>query len=252
MRWFAPVDCGWGSLIRHIFSAGSYPQMFAFDHPWGGSTAIKADVFRKSTLKARWCKALCEDSAVTGPLRELGLKLVWVPAATNINPESINFQASLRFVQRQLLCVRLDHVDWPVLLACNLFNVVSVLVLLVLAGVGIGMDRWDWLGLGVGLIAAFAVTMYAALTTGEVIIRRNHRIRGLTPPPIVWTWRMLPAFFYTQFISMIYVWKAHHLQRVAWRGINYAISGPGDIRLEKYEPYQPQSEHVETKHHSTV
>src|ERR1051325_148737 len=186
MRWFAPVDCGWGSLIRHIFSAGSYPQMFAFDHPWGGSTAIKADGFCKYNLKARWGKTPREDSGVHRPVRELGLKLVWVPAATNINPESINFQASLRFVQRQLLCVRLDHVDWPVLLACNLFNVVSVLVLLVLAGVGIGMERWDWLGLGVGLIAAFAVTMYAALTTREGIICRTHSIRGLAPPPTRW------------------------------------------------------------------
>lgn len=252
MRWFAPLDAGWGSLIRHIFNAGSYPQMFAFDHAWGGSVSIRADVLRRSSLKARWCKALCEDSAITGPLRELGLKLVFVPAATNINAEVIHFDASLRFVQRQLLCVRLDHVDWQRLLACNMFNVGAVVSLMIISGIGSAVERWDWFGIGAGLLATFVVAMYAGMTTAEVVIRRNQRIRGLTPPPIVWTWRMIPAFFYTQYVCMKLLWQAHHLRKVTWRGINYAIAGPGDIRLEKYEPYQPQPEQVKSSQHSAI
>ncbi len=250
IRWFAPVDCGWGSLIRYVFNAGSYPQMFAFDHAWGGSVAIRADVFRRSSLKSRWCRALCEDSAITGPLRELGLKLVFVPAATNINTESINFQASLRFIQRQLLCVRLDHVDWPVLLAYNLFNATAVVALLAIAAVGIGVERWDWFAVAVGLLVTFSATLHLALMTAEVIIRRNHRLRGLNSPAIVWTFRMIPAFIYTQFVCMKFLWRAHFLKQVAWRGINYAIRGPGDISLEKYEAYQPQPE--QAPDHSAV
>ncbi len=252
IRWFAPVDGGFGSLVRHIFNAGSYPQMFAFDHAWGGSVAIRMELFRRSNLKQRWCQALCEDSAITGPMREMGLKMVWVPAATNTNQESITFDASLRFVQRQLLCVRLDHVDWPILLACNMYNSFAVTALAILTGVSIYLERWDWAGMAAGLIGLFAGGMFSGLLTAEFVIRRNYRLRGVPIPPIVWNWKMIPAFVFTQFICMRYLWRAHHLKQVAWRGIQYAIQGPGNIRLEKYEPYQPPEHVSSSSHHSTV
>lgn len=251
IRWFAPVDAGWGSLIRHIYNAGSAPQMHAFDYAWGGSLAIRADVFRRSSLKKRWDHALCEDGAVTGPLREMGLKLVFVPAATNTNLESIRFDAALRFVQRQLLCVRLDHCDWPRLLAANMFNTFSVAGLALACGSGIYLERWDWAGVAAGLIGLFAGGMFAGLNMAEYTIRRNYRLRGLPAPPMVWTWRMLPAFLLTQAIAMYYFRRAQNLKQVAWRGIKYAIQGPGNIRMEKYEPYQPP-EQAAPSHHSTV
>lgn len=252
IRWFAPVDGGWGSLIRHIFNAGSYPQMFAFDHAWGGSVAIRADVFRKSTLKERWCKAFCEDAAVAAPVREMGLKFVWVPAATNTNQESISFRHSLRFIQRQLVCTRLDHVDWPVLLACNMYNVFSLVGLAAMAGVSAYLERWDWAGVAGGLIGLFVVAMFVAMNLAEFVIRRNYRVRGVPVPPYVWTWKMLPAFLFTQAFCMFALWRAHRMRRVAWRGIQYQIDGPGNIRLEKYEPYQPPQEQASSSHHSAV
>ncbi|MBI2807083.1 MAG: glycosyltransferase family 2 protein [Planctomycetes bacterium] len=251
IRWYAPSDAGWGSLVRHIYNVGSFPQMFAFDHPWGGSAAIRTELFRKSTLTERWCQALCEDSAVTGPLRELGLKLVWVPGAANINPESIGFKACLSFLQRQILCVRLDHVDWPKLLACNMISTFALAALVTLCGVSVWLQRWDWALIAGGIVVFFAVAMYAGLTTGELVIRRNLRMRGLTPPPLVWTWKMIPAFFLTQALCMYFLVRAHFVRRVAWRGVHYAIAGPGNIRLEKYEPYQPP-EQTAPSHHSTV
>src|SRR5690242_16543335 len=95
---------------------------------------------------------LCEDNALTGPLRELNLKLILVPNATNINTESISFPASLRFVQRQLLCVRLDHVHWRLLLGCNLMHVGALLALAALGAYGIFAHRWDWVALSGGLL----------------------------------------------------------------------------------------------------
>lgn len=248
MRWFAPVDRGWGSLVRHIFNAGSYPQMLAFDHPWGGSMTIRTEVFRRSTLKQRWCRSLCEDSALTRPLRETGMKLVFVPAATNINRESITFDASLRFILRQLLCVRLDHVDWPVLLALNMVNSFAVSCLIVLAIAGVCLEEWTWVAAGGGILALFVGGLASALATAEVVIRRNFRLRGQTPPPIVWTWKMIPAFLYTQFICMQLLLRAHYLKQISWRGIPYAIDGPGAIRLEKYEPFQAPAQPPSPQH----
>lgn len=251
MRWFAPLDGGWGSLMRHIYNAGSFPQMFAFDHPWGGSVAIRADIVRRSQLQDRWRRALCEDSAITGPLRQMGLKLVYVPGATNINQESITYEASYRFIQRQLLCVRLDHVDWPILLACNTFNTLCLTALTIVAVSGAMLQRWDWLGFSSAILAAFAFFMFAPLPVAELVIRRNHRKRGLVPPPMVWTWRMVPAFFFTHFVSMKLLWQAQFLRRVAWRGIHYSIAGPGDIQLEQYRPYESPNKSLSDMH-STV
>lgn len=251
MRWFAPVDRSWGSLLRHIFNIGSYPQMFIYDHPWGGSMAIRADVVRESSLKLRWCQALCEDSATTGPVHEMGLKMVFVPAATQINAEHISWLASLRFVQRQLLCVRLDHVDWPHLLSMNMLHVFAIVALVGLAGVGVMIERWDWTLIGGGILGVLNAGLFAGINTAEHVIRRNFRIRGIEPPPIVWTWKMLPMLFLTQFICMYYLMRAHVLRQVAWRGINYIIQGQQEIRLEEYKPYQPPDTSTSSQH-STV
>ncbi|MBI3821972.1 MAG: glycosyltransferase family 2 protein [Planctomycetes bacterium] len=251
IRWFAPVDRGWGSLIRHIFNTGSYPQMFAFDHVWGGSVALRAELFQQTTLSKRLGQAFCEDAAITGPVREKGLKIVWVPAATNTNQESVTLSASLRFIQRQLVCTRLDHIDWPILLACNMYNTFAIAALAVLTGVGVYLERWDWAGIAAGLIASFAVAMFAALNMAEFVIRRNYRVRGVPAPPMVWTWKMLPGFFFTQAVCMLFLWRAHNIRRVDWRGIEYAIDGPGKIRMEKYQPYQPP-DHASAPHHSAM
>ena len=111
--------------------------------------------------------------------------------------------------------------------------------------------RWEWCGLGSGLVATCAVAMYAGMTVGEFVVRRNYWLRGLMPAPIVWTWRLVPAFFYTQYLCMKLMWQARGLRQVAWRGVNYTIQGPGDIRLDKYVPYEPAKE-VESPRHSAI
>jgi len=164
---------------------------------------------------------------------------VIVPAATHINTETITFENSIRFIQRQFVCTRLDHVDWPILLASNMFHAAAVLSLIIAVVIGIAVESMEVIGAGVGILALFAGSMYAALMTAECLIRRNYRLRGLAPPPLVWTWKMLPAFFLTQVVCMVLLVRAHFAQQVTWRGIQYNIDGPGKIQLEKYEPYQP-------------
>src|SRR5207249_7179328 len=51
IRWFAPPE-GWGSLVRHLYNAGSLPQMFVFDLAWGGSLALRGCVARSERLRA--------------------------------------------------------------------------------------------------------------------------------------------------------------------------------------------------------
>jgi hypothetical protein len=249
IRWYASLDGGWGSLLRHAFNAGAFPQLLAFRHPWGGSLAVRAEMFRDAKMQERWRRALCEDSAVSGPLRERGLRLVFVPAATQINSESISFDGCLRFIQRQLLCPRLDCTAWPSLLALNILNFLALFVLVAFTAAEVCLEEWEW-ALGAGCILGLYVAgMGTALGAAEIAIRRNFRLRGHQSPPLTtWHWKMLPVLVLTQFVYIFFLLRACRMRQVVWRGIAYAIQGPGNIRLQKYEPYQITDQDAGSRH----
>ena len=113
IRWSAPRDDGWGTLARYVFLGLIFPQHFLYRIPWGGSLAIRRSALESTGLLEHWTRCLGEDTSAYGPLRTAGLRLVFVPAATQINSEAIDLDGAHAFMLRQILSARLHHVFWP-------------------------------------------------------------------------------------------------------------------------------------------
>jgi hypothetical protein len=237
IRWFAPPPASWGALIRHAYNAGSYPHMMVFHCFWGGSLALRAEVFRSEVLRQVWAHSFCDDNSLSHVLRQLNLRLAFVAAATQVNAEDIDLNRCRNFILRQLLCVRLDHILWWPVFVCNQLTSLALMACAALAALGLGLGRGAWALLPGGVVAVYLVGMFGALLTMESLIRRNARLRGVPVPPWRPTWRIVPAALGTLFLAGQLMVAILRPRKVVWRGITYDIAGPGRLRLREHRPY---------------
>jgi hypothetical protein len=237
IRWFVPADSKWGSWVRHSYNAASFTQMYAFHVLWGGSMAMRADVIRRSGILEHWSHCFCEDTSAYDVLRQFSLRVVFVPQATQFNQESVDLKGAYNFVLRQLLCVRLHHIHWPVIVAANVGNTLAAVACLALAGLDFFATGAGWWPLWAGLVAGYAGMMGGALVCAERLIRALCRRRGMVVPACPFTWKQLPAAVLTQFLSCYCIIRTHFVRAVRWRGITYAIAGRDNIRLLDYATY---------------
>jgi len=52
-RWYMPSRSSVGAVERYLWNAAAVVQMFCYSVPWGGTLAIKREVFRKCNLLER-------------------------------------------------------------------------------------------------------------------------------------------------------------------------------------------------------
>lgn len=238
IRWFAPKDIRWGTLVRYLWNAAACTQMYSFHIPWGGSLAFRTSILR-SHLLSEWSHSFCEDTCAYGVLREMGLQLHVVSQGIMINSESTDLPSCCSFIRRQLLCARLHHANWKALLACNIGNALALGAAGVLAIAGAFVDAWHWTAWLGGLVAFYVLSLAAATVAAETSLRRIVRGRGEALPPVVFTWRFLVLGPLTQLLYFVCLFTALWMRRVAWRGITYEFLGAGKLRLLEYRPYQP-------------
>jgi Glycosyl transferase family 21 len=240
VRWFAPARPTWGALVRHLWNAGSQPQMVAFGLPWGGTLALRTALVPPGDLLAQWRRSFCDDSGLGELLRRRGLTLRTLPALTMVNREDVDLAGCVRFLRRQLLCPRLDLSRWPVVLAVNVgwMLALGVAAAFTVAGLIGGHPPWlTWFG---GLLAVYFAALMSILPLVERRIRRIVHARGQDIPPPAPLWRLLAASLLAQAIHCYCLAAAVLARRVQWRGVDYRIDGPQRIRLVTYEPFQPR------------
>jgi cellulose synthase/poly-beta-1,6-N-acetylglucosamine synthase-like glycosyltransferase len=238
IRWSAPVDTG----LRYVFNALSFPQMYLYRIPWGGSLAVRKSALYQTGLLDHWSRCFCEDTSAYGLLRAAGLRLAFVPEATHINSEPTDLASANYFMLRQLVCVRLHHVFWLRMLAVNSATVLSFLICCLLALFGLvgavvsllGITTELWMLTGFAIIPAlYGAGVMAALTAGDYLVRRVVAAppRAADFPRLVW------AILITLFLATYAIFQAPLMRSIHWRGINYEIKGRNRIRMCAYRPY---------------
>jgi hypothetical protein len=242
IRWSAPGDEGWGTLARYVFLGLIYPQHFLYRIPWGGSFAIRRSAIDTAGLLDHWTRCIGEDTSAYGPLRKAGLRLAFVPAATQVNSESTDLDGAHAFMLRQVLSARLHHVFWPLILAVNVATIVAFSIASLLAVVGIVAAVLSVLGVATGLwkLTAFAIipALYFAglllsLAVGDWLVRRT-----VSAPPPPWGPKIIAAAAIAAGGSTYAMLSAPFARSIEWRGITYDIAGRDRIRLRSYRPYQ--------------
>jgi len=238
-RWYMPHDASWGSLIRWCWNAAAVVQMYCYRIAWGGTLAVKTEVFRRSDLLERWSNAFCEDTMLKRQLGKLGLKTVFVPSLMMVNRESCDMAGFFGWVRRQLLTARLYHPKWPAVVAHGISTFLGPLFAVGVAVYAAAVGNWEasaWAG---GAFVGYELVLLPLLLPMEVAVRQIVRSRG---EPAGWAspltaMKMLVAIPLTQVVYTAALISAVCLRATVWRGVSYRIKSPWQIRLIEYRPY---------------
>lgn len=247
-RWYVPQG-QWGTLTRYIWNVVAVGQMYLYQIPWGGSLAMKTELLRETSLLKRWKQAFCEDTMLLSALEERGLKLESVPSLIMVNHEECDLKSFGRWVSRQLLNVRLYHPGWQSIKIYGTLTTLIPLLAIVLLLTTLLTAQWHSaveISSGLGIYTTVVVLL---MGIWELEIRRRLKTRPESLPnlSLKTILKLLLALPLTQLVSAKAIAFGLLTRTVEWRGINYQIEGPWDVRLIKDLPYQHLTKSTATK-----
>ena len=212
-RWYIPEPFSCAGLIRSAWNAsvagflGPHQNNFA----WGGSTAIRAEVFDRAGVLGAWKGAVSDDYALTAALRRAGFGIVFVPPCLVPSHGDCSWRELFEFTTRQ---IKITRVYAPRIWALGLtsYTLFNLTFLGLLAAGPLDPVRGSALGI-LFLLAS---------------VRAGFRLRGR---PVAHRWFYLvspPA------IALLYGFNfvASLLDRsIEWGGVRYTMLSPSRTRV---------------------
>lgn len=224
-RWYAPPAGDWAAHVRYCWNAIAVSSMASFHMPWGGSLAMRSEVFRDPAYLEMLSQAFVEDLQMARYLQTRGTDVVSVLPVVLVNEEGTNFRTLWNFLERQIVAVRINHWAWPYVLADGLAIFAAVWIfptLTILGGVENFLLGW--------LLPGVCYLTFVAIHTAryERLVRQTQQAwHGRTLPPL--TARRLSdtlgAMLITGLVYSATVMNAWWLRRHVWRGIHYRFQG---------------------------
>lgn len=108
-RWFISPSGNLASQLRSAWNASIASALgpkFDSNFCWGGSTAIRRDLFDRLRMRDRWEGTLSDDFVMTAAIKEAGLGIAFVPQALSASVEECSFSDMVEFTTRQLKITR--------------------------------------------------------------------------------------------------------------------------------------------------
>jgi ceramide glucosyltransferase len=107
-RWFVPQKNNSATLALSVINA-KIAQLLGpnrFNQAWGGSMAVRVEVFRQLGIDQLWSHAITDDLTLSYAVRKAGKKILFVPACLVASHEQTNWRDFLSFGRRQFLLTR--------------------------------------------------------------------------------------------------------------------------------------------------
>jgi GT2 family glycosyltransferase len=210
-----------------------------FNQAWGGSMAIRIDVFRRLGLDKIWTKALSDDLSLSRAVKKAGMKVAFVPACLVASHESTTWPKLFEFSRRQFLITRIyAPKTWWFGLLSSLYSVLGIWGA---AGLAIYAAMKNFEFSAVLLFAAIPIVFFGSQLIQAILRqtmankllqyerqatsneRRAMRAACLADILACWLWSLLLLFFIT---------SSAFGRTICWRGIYYKLLGPTEIIVQ--------------------
>ena len=234
-RWFVPKKNNLAALALSALNA-KVAQLLGntrFNQAWGGSMAVRIDVFRRLGLDKIWQKALSDDLSLSTAVKKAGLKVAFVPACLVASHESTTWRKLFEFGRRQFLITRIyAPKTWWFGLLSSLYSVLGIWGA---AGLAIYAATIQHKNLDIFVLVPvvfFVNQLGRAILrqrTAEKLLkheRRAMRAACLADILACWLWSLLLLFF---IISSAFG------RTIVWRSICYKLLGPTNIIVVGYK-----------------
>ncbi len=225
-RWFISEKPSFASEMRSSWNASIASALgpnTKTNFCWGGSMAIRRDIFDRINMREKWRGTLSDDFAVTRAMNAAGLPIVFVPQALTASVEDCSFGEMLEFTTRQMKITRVyaPHLWLLSFFGSGLFNAVMIAAFLI----EMFRQKTDFAVFAaiatIVLVSIFSVSKaWLRLKAVRLVLTKYKTELNRQFLPQLTFWLITPAlFFYNSFASLI-------SRRMTWRGITYELKSP--------------------------
>ena len=232
-RWFIPKDFGFASELRAVWNASIASALGAntkSNFCWGGSMAMRREIFEKIGMRERWRGTLSDDFAVTRAMSEANLPIHFVPQALAASVESCTFRECLEFTTRQMKITRTyaPHLWKMSFIGAALFNLVWLWGALNLLIYPVNSTPFWFSAAALSLVAIFSVgksqtrlnAVRLVLKDYESDLRKQFRTQNTL-------WIFSPALFFYNCLCALFS------RKIVWRGIKYELITPNQTSIKQ-------------------
>jgi ceramide glucosyltransferase len=225
-RWFIPEKKNLASLALSAVNAKVALLLgnTRFNQAWGGSMAIRVEVFRRLGLDQIWSRALSDDLSLSRAVKKAGLKIAFVPACLAASYECTTWRGLLEFGRRQFLITRINAPrTWWLGLFSSLYSVLGVW-----GGVAIAVYAAAMGHKNLPVFAAVPVVFLASQLLqailrqkmiGKLLERYLRQMKTAMAADIL-------GFWIVPLLLLILIITSAFGRTIRWRGIRYKLLGP--------------------------
>jgi len=228
-RLFIPARNNLASLALSVMNA-KVAQLLGntrFNQAWGGSMAIRVDVFRDIGLDKIWPKTISDDLSLSHAVKKAGKKVEFVPACLVASYESTTWPKLFEFAHRQFLITRVTAPKtWWFGLISGLYSVLGLwagAAFAIHAAIESSITDYKLLIIVTVPILFFVSQLSSAILRQKMISKvlqkdwPNLKLACAVDILFFWLWSLLLLFF---IISSAFG------RTICWRGIRYKLLGP--------------------------
>lgn len=239
-RWFVPLRSNGASLALSALNA-KVTQLLGnnrFAQAWGGSMAIRLDLFKQLGIKQVWASALSDDLSLTYTVRRAGHRIVFVPACVVPSDHSTTWAELFEFGRRQFVITRVCAFGtW-------LLGLVGLLLSVLGLWLPLALTVWTWQGQGVLSGQSHAVPVWPLGAAVFAIVLAAHFIQALLRQRLAA--RLMPdrasrlqaaaradllGFWAWSLLLLGLVLSSALGRIICWRGIRYRLLGPTQTQV---------------------
>ncbi len=233
-RWYLPGKNNWGSAVRSAWNAAAMISMYTFKITWGGTLALRRKTLEASPLMERWSRSFNDDIIVGDLIREMGLRMQFVPTLIMVNREEVTLASCLPWVARQMVHARFYQANWPLVASFSLFSaIMPFLCALIGLGYLIVGDLVGWVCLATAVLHSISLDLLWSHNSRFVC-----QLMGQTYDS---NWKMgtrvLHATLGANLMFAAALVSAMTSNTVRWRGITYRIRSRWNVEMVEYLPY---------------
>lgn len=222
-RWFLAENTTLATELRAAWNASIAAALgpnTKTNFCWGGSTAIRREIFEGLDVREKWNGTLSDDFVLTDLIRDAGLEIVFVPQALVASIGSCTLREMLEFTTRQM---KITRVYAPQLWLAGLFGsalFICVMSASVLIAIFAATDGFSRSAAFVTLMAVSAASIGKSLLRLTAVKLAIPEYRAAIDKQF-WTqsvlWLLTPAIFLCNCFAAIFS------RRARWRGITYEL-----------------------------
>ncbi len=225
-RWFISPKRNFASQLRAVWNASIASTLggnVAKNFVWGGSMAMRREVFEKLEMREKWRGTLSDDFTVTRTMKAANLPVYFVPQALTVSVENCTFSELFEFTTRQMKITRVYAQDLWIqsFLGAGLFNLVFIWGIFNLFFYSLNSFALLFSLVSLLLISVFSIGKSWLRLNAVKLVLKDYE-SDLKKQ--FWTqntlWIFTPAiYFYNDFCALV-------SREIVWRGIKYELKSP--------------------------